>query len=115
MPTARTVTGILCVLIPPFFPPVNYTELYNTVLETSERLNFLQLGELLTFHGSILCRDVHNHAITCLYKYIHFTGLIFVVQQSTMKIAKIRTLEIFCYNYGRTIILLNFSEEGKKG
>ena len=45
------------------------------------------MGDLVTFSGSIIT-DVHNFAITSMYKRAYFVGLFFVVHESTGKTTK---------------------------
>ena len=52
------------------------------------------MDDLVTFHGSIFT-DAHNRAVTSMYKCAYFAGLIFTVQESTVKTAKIGPLENF--------------------
>ena len=50
-------------------------------------VQFLWIGNLHTFHGSIFM-DMHNHAITCIYKYACFA------RQSSTKTVKMDSLKI---------------------
>ena len=66
-------------------------------------VQFLWNGDLLTFCSSILrLVEMCNNAITCLHKHACFVGqgIIFTVQQSTMKTIKIGPLENFPLYYG---------------
>ena len=46
------------------------------------------MGDLETFYCAIFT-NLHDHAITSMYKRAYFVGLIFVVHESTVKTAKI--------------------------
>ena len=54
-------------------------------------VQFSQMGNLVTFRGSIFV-DMHDHAVTYMYKCAYFMGLIFTDHESTVKI---RPLEKF--------------------
>ena len=66
------------------------------------------MGDLVTFCGSISA-DVHDYAITSMYKCAYFAGLIFTVHESTMKTAKIGPLENFpLYRICTSIIIVEY-------
>ena len=70
----------------------------------------VQFSQLVTFHGSIFA-DVHDCAITSIYKCAYFVILFFMVHESTMKNAKIGPLNNFLL-YGislnhKSIIIVN--------
>ena len=60
------------------------------------------MGNLVTFHGSSFV-DVHDRAITSMYKHAYFVGLIFAVQEPTVKTTKIGPLKISTIRYYDTI------------
>ncbi len=47
--------------------------------------------------GGSIFTDVHDHAITAMYKRAYFVGLIFTVHESTVKTTRIGPLEISRY------------------
>ena len=53
---------------------------------------FSWMGDLVTFRAFT---DVHDCAVTSVYKRAYFADLIFVLHELTMKTAKIRPLENF--------------------
>ena len=70
----------------------------------SRGVQFSQMGDLVTFRGSILT-DAHDRAITSMYKYAYFVGLIFVVHESSVKTTKIGPLISFpLYGSARNLV-----------
>ena len=67
---------------------------YHRIAVNFRRVQFLWMGDLITFHGSIFA-DAHNCTVTSLYKRAYFAGLTFAVHESTVKTAKIGSLENF--------------------